>query len=68
MRSKHGGKKARAAAERAGQAAGDAKDAATGGGVLALRPQRRKLALAGAGAAAAAFAVLVTLVARRSRD
>jgi hypothetical protein len=64
MRPKHRGKKA--GAEPESQPGSDASDAGTGG-ALALRPQRRKLALVGAGAAAA-FALLATLVARRSRD
>jgi hypothetical protein len=62
----HAGKKARAAAQPASQSPSDATDALAGG-VLALRTQRRKLALVGAGAAAA-FALLATLMARRSRD
>ena len=66
MRLKRRGKNVREAAERGAQAASDAKDAVAGR-ALVLGSNPRKLALAGAGAAAAVLAVLVSLIARRSR-
>jgi hypothetical protein len=61
------GERVRAAAERGGHAASDAKDAVTGK-ALALRTRRRKLGAAGAAVAVAALGLLARLIARRSRD